>query len=328
MSLTLLAVQPQACCAVAGAGIEVIFKGQRNIIVWEPDSKTEHFIRRASFSTSGKDLGFIAPTPSLPKLVEVSYKAFDAVDSAMKRYMAAIIKKSIFSIDIGCGAKGEDKGAGGSVQVLQTKEVAGYTATTLKANDSKALYAWLTKNGYTTNPSIDEWLAYYIKKDWFLTAFKVSASNGEGNTGLVRMTFQTDKPFNPYYVPKSNKREGSWSPDGLKVSFIAPAEYRTVGTFELRREIALPMVNSDINDLTVHLDLDSLPHNLALTSFVDRSFPYSTGKEDVFFEEFGPIPDWPRDPDWWLPWFGAGVVGIMAYRAWRRKANFPAVKSD
>jgi hypothetical protein len=75
-----------ACCGLTFAYKNVKFAGQRNIIVWDDATKTEHFIRHAKFSSDAKDLGFIAPTPTVPKLEEVDEKAFRSLAGAVDSF--------------------------------------------------------------------------------------------------------------------------------------------------------------------------------------------------------------------------------------------------
>ena len=72
-----------------------------------------------------------------------------------------------------------------------------------------------------TSPGVQQWTDYYIRKKWMLTAFKVSSQNGTGETGSVRMSFETDVPFNPYYVPKEN----IGNPVGVKLFWLSVGDY-------------------------------------------------------------------------------------------------------
>src|SRR5690606_4832159 len=116
--------------------------------------------------------------------------------------------------------------AGGAddVEILQEQDVAGYRATTLKASDSGKLTEWMKANGYATTPGIEEWTKFYIDKGWYLTTFKVNVDDGRAETGTVRMSFKTDKPFNPYLVPEDNFGANS----GLKLFYMGKGE--AVGT--------------------------------------------------------------------------------------------------
>jgi hypothetical protein len=57
-------------------GKAVVNADQTVIIVWDAASKTEHFIRQASFKSDAEDFGFLVPTPSQPELEEAGNDAF------------------------------------------------------------------------------------------------------------------------------------------------------------------------------------------------------------------------------------------------------------
>jgi hypothetical protein len=65
-----------ACCALGRLGEPVVNADQTVLIIWDPQTKTEHFIRKASFKAEGDDFGFLVPTPSRPQLSESGNEAF------------------------------------------------------------------------------------------------------------------------------------------------------------------------------------------------------------------------------------------------------------
>ena len=65
-----------ACCAAGPSGQPVVNADQSVILVWDSATKTEHFIRRASFRSEADDFGFLVPTPSQPELAESGNDAF------------------------------------------------------------------------------------------------------------------------------------------------------------------------------------------------------------------------------------------------------------
>lgn len=262
----------ETCCGVTGTGDIVKFKGQKNIIVWDPAAKTEHFIRKAAFATDAAALGFIAPTPSVPELEEVSEKAFQT--------LANLKAVSDFDPSI----KGEAASVEATVEIVQVKDVAGYHAITVKANDIAALSKWMDENGFVTTPSIREWTAYYVNKGWYLTTFKVIAKNGSAGTGTVRMSFKIDKPFNPFYVPDDNKTDGE--PGGLALFFVSPDDWQPEGELGpqlLKRHWRAELTQSAATVLAEQLKLPSLPAACLVTSYDCLFFPEADIKEDVFF---------------------------------------------
>jgi hypothetical protein len=68
------------CAAVSRARQRVEIADESAIIIWDASTKTEHFIRRASFTTPADDFGFLVPTPTKPALAEASDSAFSYLE--------------------------------------------------------------------------------------------------------------------------------------------------------------------------------------------------------------------------------------------------------
>ena len=273
-----------ACCGVAKA--PVVFGGQTNLIVWDADQHMEHFVRSASFTSAGPDLGFIAPTPSAPALSKASSEAFHR--------LASLEPQPPRAMDLMPSGSKSVEGALRSVDVIQVVDVAGYRATTLKANDAHALADWMKSNGYLTSPSIEAWTRFYIRKGWYLTAFRVNSTHGFATTGTVRMSFKTPEPFNPYYVPKDNQ-----SPTGttLKLYFVANRKFRpTVGKSDTwvqpqwQAEIPSTMGFELASDL--ELLPEAIPTHAQVTVYDDPNFAKGA-TEDLFFHEESNLPPLP-----------------------------------
>lgn len=305
-----------ACCAVSTLQSLVTFGGQANIVIWDPATKTEHFVRNAEFFTEAKDLGFIAPSPTEPELAEASKEAFDTL---------ARLEPPRAMKDAGKSDRPTEAATGGPVSVIRVQDVAGYRATVLRATDAAALAAWMKENGYRTTPAIERWTEFYIAKDWYLTAFKVQAKAGEAATGVVRMTFKTEKPFNPYYVPSDNIDERA--PSSLMLFFVAPGRYSGLvgGTTKWAgsRRWEAELTSNASNELARHLKLDpaAIPANCTVANYMDGSFPNSAG-DDVYFS-------FVEDVDWETPLqkamkvaavmvlVGVGIILILRYRGSR-----------
>src|SRR6516165_6284836 len=79
------AARPAGACATAPPpGVVVQIAEESAIIVWDAKARVEHFIRRASFHSTGKDFGFLVPTPAKPELSEVADSVFDQLEQATK----------------------------------------------------------------------------------------------------------------------------------------------------------------------------------------------------------------------------------------------------
>ncbi len=286
-TVTLTSSRALPCCGVGFAlgengrvPAKVVFSGQSDLVIWNQSTKTEHFVRTASFATDAESFDFIAPTPTKPDIEQVDRKVF--------RILEAYIPKPSLGVSMGGGA-----GSGGPptksmpppVTVVQVKSVGSFEATTLKATDSRALQSWLKQRGYQFSPDQSVWLSHYVKKGWFLTAFKYVAEAEPLNSEAIRMSFKTPVPFCPYYVPASNL-QGNYSP--LRVFVITEGIIEaTVGkskAWQYDHNFVAPFRNSDRAPLvrSLNLKLQDLPQKGVVTIY-DRGRFDPTQRDDLFF---------------------------------------------
>lgn len=272
-----------ACCGVAPIGQPVTFGDQSNIIVWNPETKTEHFIRNAFFDSKAKDFGFIAASPSVPELKEASTKSFDSLSAL----------KPITGLP-SCGAPPADAAriyaSDGAVEVVQQVDVGKYQATTVRSGDSSAMTAYLKSNGYAITDGSKEWIGFYTTKKWVFTAFKVrQGTEGMTKTGVIRMSFRTDEPFNPYYVPVENSSDSGT----LRLYFVSDGTYSaTVGhganwiPVAWNNQIGKGSLNGLAGDTGIQ-DSD-FPENLTVTYFEKKGW-LDGSKDDLYFKKDSPF---------------------------------------
>lgn len=223
-------------------------------IVWDAGNKTQHFIRRARFTGTATDFGFLVPTPNRPELRAVDDALFDALAQTTaprieyREEVKEVTKRFEFNGCIGTNANStfsyvgssiQPPGGGrspGTVQVLEQKRVGDFDATVLTfrrgtgedaATGAAELSRWLTRNGYHSSPQVTRWLARYVEDQWCLTAFKIAgapaARGSEFRAGAVRMSFRTERPFYPYREPEAE--QPSTSPRLLRVYFASSARF-------------------------------------------------------------------------------------------------------
>jgi hypothetical protein len=216
-----------ACAPAPRYGEHVTIAEEAAVIVWDPSTKTEHFIRRATFSGEARDFGFLVPTPSVPELQRVDNDVFDRMHALTSRATVYATERAIdwtplLAMPFLLGSKSETTTAARpAVDVVSTQLVGGYEAAILDATDANALQQWLTDNGYATTPELTEWLNAYVAKRWIISAFKIdkNADSVTARTSAVRMSFKTEEPFFPYYEPESQRTASSRM---LRVWFIGP----------------------------------------------------------------------------------------------------------
>ena len=262
LGLALLpAPQPVHGCAVAPQrGEYVDVASETAAIFWDAKTKTQHFIRAASFTTTSADFGFLVPTPSQPELAEAPQSLFGLFSAqTAPRYE---YRTNIQEIDPpgGCGgpmtgaAIGEKSAAPtgaapDGVQVLGRSRVGGFDAVSLKADDAASLLKWLEKNGYDARAELKTWLKWYTDNKWVVTAFKIASEPEDGPrtapTGralpvataspiarnaaasAVRMSFKTERPFFPYREPEDQRTRATTiaQPRLLRVFFVSEGRF-------------------------------------------------------------------------------------------------------
>jgi hypothetical protein len=263
------------------------------IILWDSSSKTQHFIRRASFNTEARDFGFLVPTPTKPTLAEASDEAF----ADLARITAPKVVTRSQPRAPGCSCGKVDRAAPGGnaneVRVLEEKRVAGHDTAILEAEDAKALGKWLKDHGYEFSPALTDWVEPYVKKGWKVTAFKIAKDAPKTRavaTSAIRMTFTTDQPFFPYREPNNLTPAAQGGSERLlRVFFLS--ESRVKGTLGAKGDRwpgtvawANRLNGTDREKLLQLLKLPAQtpPDSWWLTEFEDRSSP-RPGAVDVYF---------------------------------------------
>jgi len=90
----------EGCCPAPPSGKPVVNADQTVVMIWDASTKTQHFIRQASFKSEADDFGFLVPTPSQPELEESGNEAFGYF---AKLTAPETIKVTRPSDGIGCG---------------------------------------------------------------------------------------------------------------------------------------------------------------------------------------------------------------------------------
>ncbi len=282
-----------ACAPAPRNGQFVTINEEAAVIVWDAKTRTEHFIRMASFS-GAEDFGFLVPTPTKPELAAAN-NALQTVSQLIKpRYIhephfngfnfTPLLLLPFLS------RKEERAGVmSTNVRVLEERQVAGYDAVILEADNANSLNEWLGKHGYESRPALVEWLEPYVKAHWKITAFKLAADGNRFATQPVRMSFTTDRPFFPYREPADLRGEKASpnTPRALKIFLLSEARMQgSLGEQKWPGEVVWanqvdaifhPSIASDCG-----LQPSQLPTNLWLTAFEDKASP-RPGIDDVFF---------------------------------------------
>jgi hypothetical protein len=303
VALCFLVWQPtqrtNACCPAPQNGRAVVNADQTVIMIWNPETKTQHFIRKASFASDGEDFGFIVPSPTQPELAESGGAAFGrlAAITAPK-----VIVRSNRQPNMGCGCSAEPTlkataNRAEAVQVLAQQRVAGFDATVLKADNADSLTEWLQEHEFAYSQAVADWAQPYIEQGWVFTALKIAPpeTDAEGNKVAVtadtlRLTFTTDRPLFPYREPDFTAEAEQLNAKErlLRIYFLADQRYS--GELTPQQAWTGKPVWSDklsteqraavLQDLA--LADDAGPAEFWLTEFEDY-WPYEVAPADVYF---------------------------------------------
>jgi len=81
--------------------------------------------------------------------------------------------------------------------------------TVLLASDTAALATWLREHGFQGRPELQAWLAPYVARSFYVTAFRfVPGSDRRALGAPVRLSFTTATPFYPYAEPAGSPPPG------------------------------------------------------------------------------------------------------------------------
>jgi hypothetical protein len=293
----LVSYPAHACCPAPPSGKPVVNADQTVIMIWDAATKTQHFIRQASFKSDAEDFGFLVPSPTQPELAESGNGAFAHFLQLTEPERKKVHRPS-GSMGCGCGGKMESRSpvaAAPAVRVLQEKMVAGLHAVVLETNSTTALVDWLKDNGYAFSPEVRAWAKPYVEAGWKITALRVAKRQDDKEAKEVaatalRMTFQTDRPLFPYREPESRKSAEALEAHHrlLRIYFVAEARYRGELTPETAwtGQVAWAGKMSEA-DRKNALELLKLPETTGpaqwwLTEFED-DWPYRTAPADVTF---------------------------------------------
>jgi hypothetical protein len=241
------------------------------------------------------------PTPAQPELSESGDAAFTYLLKLTEPEIKKMAKPRGGAGCIGC-SKPENsfegvatKAAPASVKVLQEKSVAGFKATVLSADSTKALLDWLKTNGYAFSPEVEAWAKPYVEGGWKFTALKMEKGKSDKqnpnlSAAALRISFKTDKPLFPYREPDPKQMASSLGASHrlLRIYFLSDKRYDGNLTPEVDwtgRAVWSNKLGAEQRMQTIeHLKLPeaSGPADFWLTEFED-DWPYRVAPADLYF---------------------------------------------
>lgn len=294
LSVLLGASGVRACDTIVERGRPpVAVAGETAVIVWNPKTRTEHFIRTADFTGVSGSMGFLVPTPTPPRLKTIDPDAYRGAIEALENRIAprvVTVSRPVYrlSSDWSLGLPGSlsadeagnistasrpasvaDKGD--DLRVVSQGRVGGYDTAVLRASDPKAMLSWLRRHGFASDARLEGWLKPYVDRGWSITAFRFASKSTSFTSEPIDLRFETNRPFYPYREPTATNAPASRS---LRVYLVAPE--RRAGSLDGARwttapEFAGPVDQATEDELQRGLPLPEGSLSGAwLTAFLDR----------------------------------------------------------
>jgi hypothetical protein len=146
-----------ACCYFAAKDKDINQPGQKAFISWSPASKMEAFTVQPKFEGNAVDFGMVIPTPSKPKLDEMSRDFFKnlAIYTILMPLPQPIYSLSDQMCDKACaegasfGGAMNFQGKRDGVRVLESGVVGSLDYKIIAAENANGLFDWLKQNKYS-----------------------------------------------------------------------------------------------------------------------------------------------------------------------------------
>ena len=254
--------------------------GQQRAIIFHED-KTETMILMSNFQGNAKELVWIIPTPTKPKVTKANEKVFTNMQKlARPKYTA--------SYNIGYKVMAEavsGKAADTEVVVIESKQVDYYDVNILLATSSQKLVEWFEENDYAYPEEYAYVLNHYISKGWYFTAIKVSPeAQGskeviqdlrEGHPTPIKMVFLSEKIVYPLKISSVDFSEGFKISSNLELTALAVSHLKNVGYDDLAdSKEGVKIFNRIVADALSDVDYkDSLASNYSSVSYTHLTLP-------------------------------------------------------
>src|SRR5438874_1254714 len=231
-----------ACCYFSAQNADILQPAQKVFITWDPVKQMESFTVQPKFEGNALDFGMVIPTPTQPKLHEMSRDFFKhlAVYSILKQRefphsKLLPMRRFTKGVPQAAGKAGGAKADGGEAEreskpaviVLEQGVIGSLDYKIIEANRADALFAWLKANKYSYSGD-EATLNYYVQKKWVFTVMKIDTmqmkKNKDGSyAGEVtptRFQFASDKLVYPLKITQISVK------DKTEALFYVQAPYK------------------------------------------------------------------------------------------------------
>ncbi|MBS1719497.1 MAG: DUF2330 domain-containing protein [Armatimonadetes bacterium] len=335
-------------CAVIDPRMSITSEG--TVIVYDPNTKTESFIRQIEFAGPAQSFGFLVPTPSLPTFRSLSADLIEKFKFAMEPPVVQEIRVQwVFSFGFwvtdakspgpqDAGVTAYPAADRARYEEFGRTKVGPYEVAVVKAKDPVALGEWAKKNGFNVPSNVSYWLGPYIEKGYYLSCFRFSSAESNYRSTTVEIKFETDKPFYPYREPKVLAGGRRAFERDLKVYFVAPQPVRALQgntrwaakstQVESLRHDAISTLTSEGVNVDGKWFLTAFEDKTAVRPDVDLTFELDPGISPLYKKPYHELKyKWKAFPGGWLLVAGGGIIAaaLMVFLKARPKAPKPSM---
>ncbi|MCD4705432.1 DUF2330 domain-containing protein [bacterium] len=180
-----------------------IYETDQNAVIFYEDG-VETLIVSTKFRGDAEDFAWIIPTPNKPEVEKSTVELFKSLAEMTKVQNLSRPTNALKGIGYGYNEDAIQR-----VEVIETKKIAYYDISVLRAGDENALNEWLNEHGYQFPDSGNYILKDYIDNDWYFTAIKISGeylsnnlnqSTRNGDLIPLSLQFKSDKIVFPLKI--------------------------------------------------------------------------------------------------------------------------------
>lgn len=207
------------------------------------DGRNETLILSLDYAGKAKDLAWLIPTPTQPKVTKAPKDFFQNLGKLLSLY------KMDTSLTTGYG--GLPAGKSEKVIVIERKQVGIFQIAVLSSNDPDALYKWCKQEGYNLPSATPFVVKPYIDNKWFFVAVKIEKSSSRGEETIeasihpLKIEFETSQIVYPLRISYLNRLSLGGKVEKIDAWWSSVVEFRREG-----KEIASAIEKETWNDIS------------------------------------------------------------------------------
>lgn len=165
------------CCPFPCVGCDIDNSGQATFIVMDRENGLVGIIPNIRLTGPANSFALVVPTPSVPTLHPVAKEIWQQATG-----LTAPPARMFSSGGPGCGSEeiaAVPANETDAIEIIATRSVGSFLATTIRATDPLGLVTWLRSNGFEVTEPEAQALGRYVSRGWVFTAMKLDPASPE-----------------------------------------------------------------------------------------------------------------------------------------------------